>query len=121
KSATVSIDDFYLTAEDQAKMREQNPGNTILGGLTKMTKKGMKMKLPRYNKSAYHREGRQSRSFKMARGCIVRRQRLLREEGKPGMYDEEVRDFVSRYFPAYKAYLPALYSEGPLGSDPSIY
>lgn len=30
----------------------------------------------------------------------------------------QVRDFVSRYLPAYKAYLPVLYSEGPSGSDP---
>ena len=27
-------------------------------------------------------------------------------------------DFVSRYLPAYKAYLPTLYAEGPKGSDP---
>ncbi|XP_010450601.1 PREDICTED: cysteine--tRNA ligase 1, cytoplasmic-like isoform X2 [Camelina sativa] len=27
-------------------------------------------------------------------------------------------DFVSRYLPAYKAYLPTLYTEGPSGSDP---
>ena len=30
----------------------------------------------------------------------------------------QVRDFVSRYLPAYNAYLPTLYSEGPSGSDP---
>lgn len=30
----------------------------------------------------------------------------------------QVRDFVSRYLPAYKAYLPTLYAEGPSGSDP---
>jgi len=29
-----------------------------------------------------------------------------------------VNDFVSRYLPAYKAYLPTLYAEGPSGSDP---
>ncbi|GMI82055.1 hypothetical protein HRI_001874800 [Hibiscus trionum] len=32
----------------------------------------------------------------------------MREAGKPGMTDEEVKDFVSRYLPAYKAYLPTL-------------
>jgi D-glycerate 3-kinase len=42
----------------------------------------------------------------------------MREAGKSGMSDEEVNDFVSRYLPAYKAYLPTLYSEGPNGSDP---
>ena len=30
KSATISIDDFYLTAEGQAKLREENPGNALL-------------------------------------------------------------------------------------------
>lgn len=70
----------------------------------------------------------------------------MRAAGKPGMSDEEVgnfykygmwytsdinlysevdkfadfqvMDFVSRYLPAYNAYLPALYAEGPSGSDP---
>lgn len=73
----------------------------------------------------------------------------MRDDGKPGMSDEEVNlrsileicntltlqslqielfaflmlqlqifDFVSRYLPAYKAYLPTLYAEGPSGSDP---
>ncbi|KAG4945015.1 hypothetical protein JHK87_041022 [Glycine soja] len=42
----------------------------------------------------------------------------MREAGNPGMTDDEVRDFVSRYLPAYYAYLPTLYSEGPNGSDP---
>ncbi|KAM0034713.1 putative glycerate 3-kinase [Helianthus debilis subsp. tardiflorus] len=40
----------------------------------------------------------------------------MREAGNPGMTDEEVLDFVSRYLPAYKAYLPTLYTEGPKGS-----
>uniref|UniRef100_A0A2P2LMP6 D-glycerate 3-kinase n=1 Tax=Rhizophora mucronata TaxID=61149 RepID=A0A2P2LMP6_RHIMU len=30
KSVTLSIDDFYLTAEGQAKLREENPGNALL-------------------------------------------------------------------------------------------
>ena len=29
------------------------------------------------------------------------------------MSDEGVRDFVSRYMPAYQAYLPGLYAAGP--------
>ncbi|EIE22379.1 P-loop containing nucleoside triphosphate hydrolase protein [Coccomyxa subellipsoidea C-169] len=33
--------------------------------------------------------------------------------GKPGMSDEQVADFVDRYMPAYKAYLPSMYAEGP--------
>ncbi|CAM9393185.1 unnamed protein product [Ectocarpus sp. 4 AP-2014] len=36
-------------------------------------------------------------------------ERRMREAGRPGMSDEEVRDFCSRYMPAYRAYLPGLY------------
>ncbi|KAJ8756036.1 hypothetical protein K2173_024583 [Erythroxylum novogranatense] len=201
KSATLSIDDFYLTAEDQAKLRKSNPGNALLElrgnagshdllfsvkaltGLTKLTKEGMKMRLPRYDKSAF--SGRGDRfdpsMWPVAEGPLtvvlfegwmlgfkplpmevvkavdpqletvnknleayydawdkfvkawviikiqdpsyVYQWRLqaeiaMREAGKPGMSDEEVKDFVSRYLPAYKAYLPTLYAEGPNGSDP---
>ncbi|XP_012456558.1 D-glycerate 3-kinase, chloroplastic [Gossypium raimondii] len=202
KSATLSIDDFYLTAEGQAKLREENPGNALLElrgnagshdlpfsvetltALTKLTKEGMRMKLPRYDKSAYRGKGDRAdpsvwpevegqltvilyegwmlgfkplpaevvKAFdpqletvnknleayydawdkfikawiviKIQDPSCVYRWRLqaevaMREAGKPGMSDEEVEDFVSRYLPAYKAYLPTLYSEGPNGSDPN--
>ncbi|TYJ33921.1 hypothetical protein E1A91_A05G134900v1 [Gossypium mustelinum] len=201
-SATLSIDDFYLTAEGQAELREQNPGNTLLElrgnagshdlpfsvetltALTKLTKEGMKMKLPRYDKSAYGGRGDRADSstwpevegpltvvlyegwmlgFKPLANEVVKavdpqlervnknleayydawdkfikawivikiqdpscvyQWRLqaeiaMRQAGKPGMSDEEVKDFVSRYLPAYKAYLPTLYSEGPNGSHPN--
>ena len=43
--------------------------------------------------------------------------------GRPGMDDEGVRDFVSRYLPAYSAYLPELYraaaAEG-VGGKPTL-
>ncbi|KAF6167956.1 hypothetical protein GIB67_020526 [Kingdonia uniflora] len=200
KSATISIDDFYLNAEDQAKLRKENPGNSLLEfrgnagshdlafsaetleSLTKLNKNGMKMKLPRYNKSAYGGKGDRADSstwpevtgpltvilfegwmlgfkpipmevaksvdpqleavnknleayynawhkfinswvvIKIKDPSCVYQWRLqaevaMREDGKDGMSDEEVMDFVSRYLPAYKAYLPTLYSEGPLGSD----
>ncbi|KAL4195338.1 hypothetical protein AMTRI_Chr05g72830 [Amborella trichopoda] len=42
----------------------------------------------------------------------------MKASGKPGMSDKEVQDFVSRYMPAYRAYLPTLYAEGPNGADP---
>ncbi|KAG6555692.1 hypothetical protein Mapa_002929 [Marchantia paleacea] len=42
----------------------------------------------------------------------------MRAKGKGGMTDEEVKDFVSRYIPAYKAYLPSLYKYGPKNSKP---
>ncbi|KAE8682406.1 D-glycerate 3-kinase [Hibiscus syriacus] len=202
KSATLSIDDFYLTAEGQAKLREENPGNALLElrgnagshdlpfsvetltAVTKLTKEGMKMKLPRYDKSAYSGRGDRADSsmwpevegpltvalyegwmlgfkplptevvkavdpqleiinknleayydawdkfiqawivIKIQDPSCVYQWRLqaeiaMRQAGKPGMTDEEVEDFVSRYLPAYKAYLPTLYSEGPNGSDPN--
>ncbi|KAL3633010.1 hypothetical protein CASFOL_025994 [Castilleja foliolosa] len=200
KTATISIDDFYLTAEDQAKLRESNPGNALLEyrgnagshdlplsietltALNKLTKEGTKMKLPRYNKSAYKGKGDRADPStwpevegpltavlfegwmlgfkpvsveavkavdpqleiinknleayydawdKFIKSWIVVRiqdpsyvyqwrlqaEIAMRDDGKPGMSDEEVFDFVSRYLPAYKAYLPTLYAEGPNGSD----
>lgn len=199
-AATLSIDDFYLTAEEQAKLRSENPGNSLLElrgnagshdlqfsidtltNLSKLTKEGTKMKLPRYDKSAYGGKGDRADSstwpevegplsvilfegwmlgfkplpnevvkavdpqlevvnknleayfdawdkfveawiiIKIKDPSCVYQWRLqaevaMREDGKPGMSDEEVLDFVSRYLPAYKAYLPVLYSEGPNGLD----
>ncbi|KGN45330.1 D-glycerate 3-kinase, chloroplastic isoform X2 [Cucumis sativus] len=201
KSAMLSIDDFYLTAEGQAQLRERNPGNALLEfrgnagshdlelsvetltAVSKLTKEGLKMKLPRYDKSAYSGRGDRADPStwpevegpltvvlfegwmlgfkplpteavtavdpqleivnnnmkvyydawdKYIKAWIVikindpscvyywrlQAEIAMREAGKPGMTDEEVRDFVSRYLPAYKAYLPVLYSEGPSGSDP---
>ncbi|XP_020243991.1 D-glycerate 3-kinase, chloroplastic [Asparagus officinalis] len=201
-SATLSIDDFYLTAEEQANLRSQNPGNALLelrgnagshdlqfsvdtlSKLSKLTKEGMKAKLPRYDKSAYGGRGDRADpstwpevkgpltvilfegwmlGFKPLPNDVVKavdpqlelvnknleayydawdkfveawiiikikdpscvyQWRLqaevaMRADGKPGMSDEEVLDFVSRYLPAYKAYLPVLYSEGPKGLDPN--
>jgi len=37
----------------------------------------------------------------------------MRAAGKAGMTDAQIADFVSRYIPAYAAYLPALYAQGP--------
>ncbi|WZZ07425.1 hypothetical protein YC2023_093346 [Brassica napus] len=216
KSATISIDDFYLTAQGQAKLREDNPGNALLEyrgnagshdlpfsvetieALTQLTKDGMKMKVPRYDKvmsqplilpslpchfSAYSGRGDRAAAetwpevegplkvilfegwmlgfkplpsevvksvdpqletvnknleayydawdkyinawviIKIKDPSYVYRWRLqaeiaMRQAGKAGMSDDEVNDFVSRYLPAYKAYLPTLYAEGPSGSDP---
>eukprot|EP00262_Sarcandra_glabra_P011914 TRINITY_DN294_c0_g1_i3.p1 TRINITY_DN294_c0_g1~~TRINITY_DN294_c0_g1_i3.p1 ORF type:complete len:424 (+),score=53.33 TRINITY_DN294_c0_g1_i3:128-1399(+) len=200
-SATLSIDDFYLKAEDQAKLRNENPGNALLEfrgnagshdlpfsidtltALSTLSKEGMKMKLPRYDKSAYGGRGDRAdpSTWPEVEGpltvvlfegwmlgftplpneivkavdpqlevvnefleayydawdkfikpwmvikikdpnCVfqwrLQAEVAMRADGKPGMSNEEVMDFVSRYIPAYKAYLPTLYSEGPRGSDP---
>jgi D-glycerate 3-kinase len=37
----------------------------------------------------------------------------MRAAGKAGMTDAQIADFVSRYIPAYTAYLPGLYAAGP--------
>lgn len=42
----------------------------------------------------------------------------MKEAGKDGMSDEEVQKFVSRYIPAYTAYLPELYAKGPTTAKP---
>ncbi|KAF2595412.1 hypothetical protein F2Q70_00045783 [Brassica cretica] len=201
KSATISIDDFYLTAQGQAQLREDNPGNALLEyrgnagshdlpfsvetieALSQLTKDDMKMKVPRYDKSAYSGRGDRADAetwpevegplkvilfegwmlgfkplpsevvksvdpqletvnknleayydawdkyinawviIKIKDPSYVYRWRLqaeiaMRQAGKAGMSDDEVNDFVSRYLPAYKAYLPTLYAEGPTGSDP---
>jgi D-glycerate 3-kinase len=45
------------------------------------------------------------------------------KSGKNGMTDEQVSDFVSRYMPAYKTYLPNLYescNNGGVGGKPTL-
>lgn len=47
----------------------------------------------------------------------------MRASGRPGMSDAEVRDFVSRYLPAYYAFLPGLYKAATgrgVGGKPTI-
>lgn len=45
-------------------------------------------------------------------------ERKMTEAGKPGMSDEQVAAFVARYIPAYNAYLPTLYKQGPTTAQP---
>ena len=51
-------------------------------------------------------------------------ERRMREAGRPGMSEEQVRDFCSRYMPAYRAYLPGLYGScravGPGDAEPGV-
>lgn len=42
----------------------------------------------------------------------------MKASGKPGMTDDQIRDFVSRFMPAYQAYLPGLYKDGPTTAKP---
>ena len=74
-TASISIDDFYLTAADQEKLAGENAGNTLLelrgsagshdlalgadslNNLCSLTQKGTKSKIPRYDKSAYDGRG----------------------------------------------------------------
>lgn len=46
----------------------------------------------------------------------------LRASGRPGLSDAQVADFVARFMPAYEAYLPQLYAEGPApaGGAPTL-
>lgn len=37
----------------------------------------------------------------------------MRNKGLPGLSDEQVKDFVARFMPAYQTYLPDLYQHGP--------
>ncbi|GJP33781.1 hypothetical protein CLOM_g18293 [Closterium sp. NIES-68] len=77
-AATVSIDDFYLTAQGQAALREAHPGNRLLelrgnagshdlplgvatlSALKHATAPGTKVALPRYDKSAFSGRGDRS-------------------------------------------------------------
>lgn len=45
-------------------------------------------------------------------------EQAMRAKGKPAMTDEQVSQFVSRYMPAYKCYLPGLYGKGPTTARP---
>lgn len=42
----------------------------------------------------------------------------MKAGGKAGMSETQVADFVSRFIPAYQAYLPALYAAGPTTARP---
>ena len=47
-------------------------------------------------------------------------ERVALAQGRAGLSEEQVRDFVSRFMPAYKAYLPRLYREGPCSRTQAV-
>ena len=42
----------------------------------------------------------------------------MKASGKAGMSEQQLADFVSRFLPAYQAYLPRLYQHGPTTARP---
>ncbi|CEM11788.1 unnamed protein product [Vitrella brassicaformis CCMP3155] len=190
----VSIDDFYLTGEEQEQLARAYPDNPLLryrgnagshdlplGRDTLMrlqsAKKGTSVAVPRYDKSL--REGRGDRApqgqwptvegpvdvvlcegwmfgfpplsdddpaldgdpnlqlvNRLLRGYEqwdelmdawiaiqigdpkwvydwrLEQEQAMKSSGKPGMTDQQVGDFVDRFMPAYRAYLPHVYSNG---------
>lgn len=45
-------------------------------------------------------------------------ERVMRAAGRPAMTDEQVGQFVDRFMPAYRCYLPGLYRNGPTTAAP---
>lgn len=198
-TATVSIDDFYLTASEQVAVAEESKGNPLLqyrgnagthdlqlaietiNKLKTLRTTDSSCSLPRYDKSL--NQGRGDRapesewpvvsgplSLVLLEGWMLgfrpreeqaveavtpdllpvnealksyveldtlmdswlvvkvgdpqwvykwrlQAEKMMRDSGKPGLTDEEVADFVSRFIPAYEAYLTELYQQGPVGSS----
>lgn len=198
-TATVSIDDFYLTAADQTSLAKEFEGNSLLQyrgnagthdlnlamdtikKLKTLTHDAASCSLPRYDKSL--NQGRGDRAdeseWPIVKGPLslvllegwmlgfqprasneveaihpelvpvndalkayrelddlmdswlvvkvgdpqwvykwrLQAEKMMRDSGKPGLSDEQVADFVSRFIPAYEAYLTELYRKGPAGSS----
>eukprot|EP00208_Stichococcus_sp_RCC1054_P005537 CAMPEP_0206147512 /NCGR_PEP_ID=MMETSP1473-20131121/33672_1 /ASSEMBLY_ACC=CAM_ASM_001109 /TAXON_ID=1461547 /ORGANISM="Stichococcus sp, Strain RCC1054" /LENGTH=349 /DNA_ID=CAMNT_0053544469 /DNA_START=280 /DNA_END=1329 /DNA_ORIENTATION=- len=198
----VSIDDFYLTFQDQQALAKSNPendlvqvrgnagshdvelGHSTLQQLTSATSESSEVAIPRYDKSQQGGRGDRAPrdSWPVVRGVVdvvlfegwmlgfrpanddnevaavnpnlATVNQLLRRyvaqwdsfvdawlvikvadpkfvytwrqeaetrmlaKGKRGMTEEQVRDFVNRYMPAYEAYLPSLYASGPSTAKP---
>ncbi|KAK9815067.1 hypothetical protein WJX73_006615 [Symbiochloris irregularis] len=201
KAASVSIDDFYLTFEDQQALAKSQPGNSLVElrsnagthdvdfGLAAISRlKGCRtadstVTVPRYDKAAHGGKGTRAAEdtwpvingpvevilfegwmlgfepvtkeaaaavdpnlvgvnerlqdyqrwheqvdawliLKVSDPAYVYRWReqaevVLRSKGKGGMTEAQVKDFVDRYMPAYRAYLPHLYAKGPERKNPN--
>mmetsp|Transcript_7575 Transcript_7575/g.27858 ORF Transcript_7575/g.27858 Transcript_7575/m.27858 type:complete len:408 (+) Transcript_7575:139-1362(+) len=191
--AIVSLDDFYLTYEEQCALAASFPGNELLEfrgnagtqdqALMKQTisslRSGTPVKIPRYDKSQHGGRGDRvpesewetvsNADIVLLEGwmlgfsslpkdevtavderlvpvneflegfqeCVydqtdcwmvlqvadpnfvyewrLQAEHGMRARGKPGLSDDQVADFVSRFMPAYQAYLPKLYKDAPPG------
>jgi D-glycerate 3-kinase len=195
-TASVSIDDFYLTHADQSALAAAHPDNRLLqlrgnagthdlalgrdtlSQLKGLSAAGATAAVPRYDKSAFGGRGDRAPkdSWPVVQGPLqlvlfegwmlgfkpvgaasaaaveaalaevdarlgayqeawdsavdawlvvrisdpqwvfgwrLQAEQRMRAEGKTGMTDAQIADFVSRYIPAYEAYLPGLYAAGP--------
>lgn len=139
KSATISIDDFYLTYDEQAKLRENNPGNALLEfrgnagshdlplsvetlmAVSNLTKEGMKMKLPRYDKSAYNGRGDRAdpSTWPEVEGplsVVLFEGWMLGFKPLPAQVVKAVDPQVNIH-PEIHVFILFAYTEGPKGSD----
>lgn len=195
-TASVSIDDFYLTHADQSALAAEHPDNRLLQlrgnagthdvalgcetlkQLKGLSTAGTTAAVPRYDKSAFGGRGDRApkENWPVVQGPLqlvlfegwmlgfkpvgaesaaaveaalaevdarlgayqqawdsavdawlvvrisdpqwvfgwrLQAEQRMRAEGKAGMSDAQIADFVSRYIPAYQAYLPGLYAAGP--------
>ncbi|KAH1161715.1 hypothetical protein GYH30_000556 [Glycine max] len=108
---------FFCQVHVRNKLREANPGNALLelrgnagshdlafsvqtlAALTKLTREGMKLKLSRYDK--VRMLGLKPLPVDTVKVVDPQAEIAMRETGNLGMIDDEVRDFVSCYLPAY--------------------
>jgi D-glycerate 3-kinase len=188
-ATVMSLDDFYLTAEDQSLLRAKHDKNPLLElrgnagshdiplmmDTVQSLSKGQQTVVPRYDKSVNGGKGDRASPDAWVRvdspptivlfegwmlgfnpvdpsacqdtaisevntyldqysalhscfdGWLVvgltsmdlvykwreHAESVMRASGKGGMSEDEVRDFVDRYMPAYQHYLPGLYATGP--------
>lgn len=185
KVAIASLDDFYVTNDEQRKLAEQHAGNPLMEfrgmpgthdvplllNTLDALRAGDNVDVPRYDKTAHNGRGDRAPRSAWARvfndvdvvllegwcmgfraapvenvadpnlhvvneelrrfedlyerlhgmlvvevqdmnwvyGWRLQAERGSRNEGKPGLSDEQVVDFVNRFMPAYKQYSPSLY------------
>ncbi|CAK4623732.1 unnamed protein product, partial [Aphanomyces euteiches] len=136
--ASLSLDDVYLTRSEQVAVAQSNPGNPLLeaGVLALRRVQPISMgndaslnSVDLYLRSHLKPVNAALRDFdqlyaELSALIVVQVEDLgwvytwreqaearMREEGKPAMTPEQVKDFVDRFMPAYERYLPQLNSD----------